>query len=73
MMTEAVKTRKPIAAEKEWLVHVDVKFHGAWCLVRAADAEQAKQRAEDGQWFDGVETNGADLVDWDVTSIEQNE
>lgn len=57
--------------EKEYLVYGNVTFSGAWGIVTAETAEDAKRKALAGEidW----DSSGASLSDWTVSSVQENE
>jgi hypothetical protein len=54
--------------EREYLVKANVKLNGAVMVVMASSEAEARKRAELEPDFDFV---GAEMVDWDITHIEQ--
>ena len=61
-------------AEKTYWVPMKWEHQGgAW--VTATSAEEAVQKAEDGEFNDGVEIHeaGAELVNWEVTGEAKEE
>lgn len=49
---------------------VRATFSGCTGLVFAHSVEEAREKAKAGDWIDGIETNTAELVDWELQKLE---
>lgn len=49
----------------EWIVTGSAKLRGVTAVVHAIDQREAVKKANAGEWIDGVEYDGAELVDYD--------
>ena len=44
-------------------------FSACSALVVATSLEEAREKAKRGEFIDGIDSNGAALVDWEIQSI----
>ncbi len=54
----------------EWVVSGRVTYRGATCIVHAKDRAEAVRKANDGDSIDGIDTQAAEMVDWEFGTAE---
>ena len=63
----AAKVKEPPLTQ--YSIAVRATFLACSALVSATSIEEAREKAKRGEFMDGIDANGAALVDWEIQSI----
>jgi coenzyme F420-reducing hydrogenase delta subunit len=63
----AAKVKKPPVTQ--YSVAVRATFLGCSALVSATSIEEARMKAKEGIFLDGIDMKSGELVDWEIQSL----
>lgn len=66
-------SRRPRAELREYVVSVNATLNGGTAYVQAASLAEAQAKAKGGEFCDGPDMRGAEMVDWEVVGVQLND